>query len=251
MRLGGILIATTALFLWAAPAPAQNLGTGLSALQIGVACAPPPALVMEPHDAIHVLGGQDSEGRQALGDQDRVILSAGVARGLAVGQEYFLRRVNIDPSVPGMRYGPTTTSGWVTIAAVNDNNAIATVERPCGPILSGDFIEPFVRPNPPADIDRAQPGGQLDFGTLGRVMFGNEQHHNSAAGDYVLIDQGTDHGLTPGMHIALYRDPDVAGMPLVEIGEAGVVSVAATISLVRVNVSKAEIKTGDYVVPKR
>jgi hypothetical protein len=108
-----------------------------------------------------------------------------------------------------------------------------------------------VRPEPPANLERVETSGRLDFTALGRILFGEEAHNNSAVGDFMLIDQGSDRGFKPGAPVALYRDPEQAGMPLVAIGEAAVVSVGPTMALVRVNQARTEVRTGDYVVPRR
>ena len=42
-----------------------------------------------------------------------------------------------------------------------------------------------------------------------------------------------------------------AGLPLVAIGEAVVVSVGPMMSLVRVNAAKTEVQVSDYVVPRK
>ena len=254
MRFGGIVPAALVLGLVASdvsPASAQTLSANLTPIQIGIACAPPPRLVPESTDAVRVLGAQHAEAKEVLGDQDLLVLGGGAARGLAIGQEYFVRRISPDPSMHGVTMWPAVTSGWIRVIAVNENTAIAHVQRTCGPIHAGDYIEPFVRPEPPMDIDRVDTSGRLDFTALGRVLIGKEERNNSAVGDFVLIDQGQDRGFVPGSQIALYRDPSAEGLPLVAIGEAAVVSVGPTMALVRVNQARTEIRTGDYVVPRR
>ena len=251
MRSGWYVLAALVLGLAARPAPAQTLSADLSPLQLGIACAPPPVRVRESLDVIRVLGAQASEPRAVMGIGDMIVLSGGATRGVAVGQEYFVRRLLVDPSVHGEDDWPTHTSGWLTIVAVNATTAIAAVENACGAIMTGDYIEPFVRPTPPAAVDVVDTSGQLDFTALGRVLFGNDAALTSAAGDFVLIDQGVDRGFAPGAHVALYRDPGEPGVPLVAIGEAAVVSVGPEMSLVRVNMARTEVRTGDYVVPRK
>jgi hypothetical protein len=251
MRFGGYVLGTLALTLTALPSSGQTLSANMSPLQIGIACAPPPILALESPEAIRVLGAQNSEPKTLLGEQDLLVLNGGFAGGLVVGQEFFLRRLDINPSMPGVSAWPIVTSGWISIIAVNDTTAIANVLRTCGPILTGDHLEAFVRPEPPLNVERVETSRQLDFTALGRVLFGKEGHDISSVGEFLLIDQGADRGFTPGAPIALYRDPEEMGMPLVAIGEAAVVSVGPTMALVRVNQARTEVRTGDYVVPRR
>jgi len=250
MRSGGLVTATIVLSLAAVTSSAQT-GARLSPLQIGIACAPPPVLVRLGPDAIRVVAAQDVDPREVLGVPETFVLSGGTARGLALGQEFYVRRVMVDESVPGDPPRPVLTSGWVTIVAANETTAIAAVEHACGPIMAGDHLEPFVAPIPPPDAERVDASGRLDFTAMGRVVYGSEEHRNIAAGDFLLIDQGTDRGFAPGARVAFYRDPETAGVPLVAIGEAVVISVGPTMALVRVNAANGEVRSGDYVVPRR
>ena len=140
MRLGGFTFAIILTGLGTLPASAQALGDNLSALQIAIACAPPPVAAKERPDAVRVLGAQASEPKTILGQTDRLVLSGGSARGIAVGQEYFIRRLIVDPAVPGKkdRAWPVHTSGWITIVAVSETTAIATVRNMCSAIGNGD-----------------------------------------------------------------------------------------------------------------
>src|SRR5688572_85301 len=134
MRFGGSVLGFLVLTLAALPASGQTLSANMTPLQVGIACAPPPVLVSESADAIRVLGAQNSEPKTLLGELDLLVLNAGFARGLAVGQEFFLRRLNIAPDMPTVSAWPVVTSGWISIIAVNDTTAIANVLRTCGPI---------------------------------------------------------------------------------------------------------------------
>ncbi|MBI4485130.1 MAG: hypothetical protein HY655_03880 [Acidobacteria bacterium] len=250
MRFGGLVTAAIVFSLAAVTSSAQTLSR-LSALQIGIACAPPPVLVQLAPDAIRVVAAQDVDPREVLGVPETFVLSGGAARGLALGQEYYVRRVMVDQSLHGDPPRPVLTSGWVTIVGVNETTAVAAVENACGPIMAGDYLEPFAAPNPPPDTERVDASGRLDFTAMGLVVYGSEQHRNVAAGDFLLIDQGVDRGFAPGARVAFYRDPETVGLPLVAIGEAVVVSVGPTMSLVRVNTASGEVRSGDYVVPRR
>jgi hypothetical protein len=251
MRFGGYFLTAFVIALAARPSAAQTLSADLTPIQIGVACAPPPLKASENLEAIRVLGAQESEPRALLGLEDTIVVGGGTSRGVSVGAQYFVRRLVVDPSVHGEDQWPVHTSGWVTIVAADERTSIASVVKACGPIMAGDYLEPFVRPDPPPTVDRVDTSGRLDFTALGRVLYGNDAQTTTGVGDYVLIDQGTDRGFTPGAYVALYRDPEAPGMPLVAIGEAAVVSVGAEMSLLRVNLARTEVRTGDYVVPRR
>lgn len=251
MRIGGCILATTILSLAATILPAQTTGTRLAALQTGIACAPPPVVVTGTPDAIHIVAAQAAEPREVLGEQDMIVLSGGAARGMAPGQEYFVRRPILDPGARGNPPHPVQTSGWITVVAVDEQTSIAMVDKSCGPILAGDYIEPFVVPDPPPDAEAVDTTGELDFAAMGRVLYGNDKHDSSSVGQFVLIDQGADLGLAPGARVAVYRDPGMTNVPLVAIGEAKIMSVGPKMALARVNAARTEVRTGDYVVPRK
>jgi hypothetical protein len=71
------------------------------------------------------------------------------------------------------------------------------------------------------------------------------------AGDFVLIDRGSDQGVAPGARFALYRDVKMTGMPLASLGEAVVISTSQTMSLTRITRARDAIVRGDYVAARK
>jgi hypothetical protein len=70
-------------------------------------------------------------------------------------------------------------------------------------------------------------------------------------GGYVLIDRGTDQGVTAGERYAIYRDIRSAGMPLASVGEAVVLSTGKTLALTKITSAHDAVLSGDYVAPRR
>ena len=66
----------------------------------------------------------------------------------------------------------------------------------------------------------------------------------------MLIDRGADYNVAVGSHFAIYRDREVTGLPLTPIGEATVVSVGPTLSVVRITQARDAVLTRDVVVPR-
>jgi hypothetical protein len=135
--------------------------------------------------------------------------------------------------------------------AVNASTAIATLDHLCGPMAQGDYLEPFVAPVVPPGADRDEAPGEPDFTSMGLIVTGNENRSAMGAGDFVLIDRGSDQGIAPGARLALYRAIGGAGMPLAALGEAVVISTSAKMSLTRITRSRDAVHSGDYFVPRR
>jgi len=227
----------------AAVAAAQN------ALQLGAGCAPRAAAALPPVDALRLIGAQDSVARQLFGPGDLVIIGGGRARGVALGQQFFVRR----PAQGTSRRGPraVTTSGWIRVVAVDDTTAIALVDFACDGLLAGDHLEAYVPPALPLDANRTDTQGELDFSAPGRLLFGDNERTAGATGDFMVTDIGETRGAAPGMRFAIYRDVNAPGLPLAVVGEAIVVFTDAETSVVRLTRTRDAIYGGDLLIPRR
>ena len=253
MSLHRILAATALLALAAPAAHAQPPADSLTPIQTAVACALPPATSRgAPAAALRVIGAQDTVPRSLFGQRDLLVVNGGSANGVQLGQQYFVRRrqgfgvayVNRSPHA-------VRTAGWIRVVAVNDTTAIAIVEHGCDGIIEGDYLDTFVAPVVPPGADSADTSGTLDFASLGRVLFGDEDRRTGGNGEYMAIDRGADQGVSPGAHFAVYRDLGVGGLPLASIGEVTVVSTGPTMAVVRINLARDAVKSGDFVVPRK
>jgi hypothetical protein len=256
------VVATCALLALAAISPrsasAQMPDDGLSPLQVSLACALPPATSATRSNTFHVIGAQDTVARSIFSERDLLIVDGGAARGIAVGQRYFVRR---PVSSPPFRNNTKAivTDGWIRIVAANQTTAIAFVERSCGAIETGDYLDTFAPPPVPADAIVTDRAGDPDFGALGRVLFGEQESDIGGAGSYMVVDRGTEQGLAPGARFAIYRnvqdwmpgyDAPRTQLPLTSIGEGVVVTTSQKMSVIRILAARDAVRRGDYVVPR-
>lgn len=237
--------------LTAGTASAQTDPAPLTALEIGVACAPPPTFAGPPDHAPRVIGAQTATTRGLFGPHDLLVLDGGTAAGLQLDQRFFVRRQNRFALAAGQYGQGARTSAWIRVVAVNASTAIAAVEHICGAIFKDDYLEPFVAPEVPAGADRDETPGEPDFTSLARVVAGNENRQTAGAGDFMLIDRGSDQGVALGARFAVYRDVGVAGMPLAAIGEAIVVSTGRAVALTRITRAIDAVRSGDYVALRK
>ena len=263
-RVIGAIACGLAVWLAAsAPTGAQSNVDQMSQLQIALACAPPPVIGTAPHDVLHVAGAQTASARSLFDGHDILVLDAGADKGVALGQEFFIRRrVTIgmfitDESTPRGVH----TAAWARVVAVDANRSLAAVEHDCGPIYQGDYLEPFVAPAVPANIDKTDTSGNPDFESAGRIVFGDYEHATAGVGEFMIVDKGADQGATPGTRYAVYRSVDMwwqqgdhikhPPMPLASVGEAVVVSSAKSLSVVRIVAGRDAIRSGDLIVPRK
>jgi len=232
-------------------ASAQEPSPAMTPLEIAVGCAPPPTFDV-PKAQFRVVGAQDVVTRTELANHDVVVIDGGTEGGLRVGQQFFVRRANRFGMTQGAagRQGVRTV-GWVRITAVNDSTALAQIDHLCGPVASHDYLEPFVAPVIPAGADRDEAPGEPDFKALGRIVAGNEGRSEMGAGDFALIDRGSEQGVTPGARFSLYRDLKTEPMPMASVGEAVVISTSAKMALARITRAVGPITNGDFVAPRK
>lgn len=245
------LVAAAAL-LAAAPVWAQSSTevTGPRTLtRAMVACTDVPVTAI-PTARLVVSGphGIDRRGLFALGD--RVVIARMADDGLMVGQRFAVRRLQGDPKAfprEGEGFGAVRTAGFLTITAMDEVNALATIDQACGEIMVGDYLDVYTEPLLPATAAALAPP---DFSDRARVLKGIDGRAIAGDGDVMSIDRGTVHGIMAGARFAIYRDPK-NGLPLVHLAEA-VVLEAGELTSKAVLVKVVDVvSTDDIAVPRR
>jgi hypothetical protein len=217
------------------------------ASEIELACAPTLTIMPErqPVHALHVVGGQDTVQRVLFGTRDLVAISGGSSAGMQLDQRYAIRRAYTFGRPEKGQLQTIHTTGMLRIVAVNDVTAIAQIEQVCDGVIAGDYLEPYVVPA--QLLLNENPAATLDFSSLGRVLFGDEERRIAAPGDFVMLARG-DAPLAPGTRVALYRDLQTPGVPLVAIGEGVIVSMQNDSPVMRIISARDAVRGGDYVV---
>jgi hypothetical protein len=168
-------------------------------------CAPVAATAaVAPPDALRITGGQDTQARESYTQGDFVTLNAGRNQGLKIGQEFFVRRVRTARGTPtGLQPVPAIrTTGWIKVYALDDDLSLATITYSCDAMRVGDYLEPMTLPVPvvPGPVQ-----GKPDRTNYARVVSGNDGRFEFSPGDFLVIDQGSAQGITPGAHFVIYR----------------------------------------------
>jgi hypothetical protein len=229
---------------------AQSEPRTLSASALAIACAPTLALTPAPEGALRIVGSQDSAPRSLFGPRELVVVDGGAQAGVQLGQEYFIRRQFAFGGPSRSRPQLLHTTGWLRIVAVNDTTAIAQLDSICDGVRTGDYLEPFAAPVEPASEAATLDFSSLDFSSLSRVMFGDEERRIGGTGDFMLIEYGAA-GVSPGTRVAVYRDLRTPGLPLVAVGEGVIVSFSNGTPLMRITAARDAVVSGDYIVPRR
>jgi hypothetical protein len=238
-----------ALVLSAAPAHAQQSeAAALSGLNHDAGCAPSSPSV-KPVSALTVGAGREM-GKSLFGIGDAVVIRGGTAQGVKAGDEYYVRRVVDDrftEQQPGVYRVSVHTAGAVQILEAQEDAAIATVTYACDGVMQGDFLERFERPAIPA----ADVGASPDYAHPARLILGAERRQSAAAGQFMVVDRGSDHGLRPGQQLTIFRRTLPEGGPVAMVGKATVFTVLSESSVVRIESSLDAVYVGDLVAIHR
>jgi hypothetical protein len=237
---------------------AQSVPRMLSPSGFAIACAPSLVLTAPPTDVLRIVGSQDSVLRSLFGPNELVVVDGGTQAGVQLGQEYFVRRPfkfgRVSSSGPPYSSSEPPymvhTTGWLRVVALNDTTAIAQIDMACDGVRAGDYLEPFAAPVEPSASATPIPFAELDFSSLSRVMYGDEERRIGGTGDFMLLEYQAA-GVAPGMRVALYRDLRTPDLPLTMVGEGVIVSVTNGTPLMRITSARDAIMSGDYVVPHK
>jgi hypothetical protein len=242
LRAGVVLLAS------AVPAAAQR-GPAPTAVSvppdiISLACA--PALAHEvPATPLRITGGQETGARTTHAPGDLVTINAGARNGIAVGQEFYTRRVLEGQGRVGQDNPDTIrTSGWIRVWAVDDEMSLATITHACETVDVGDYLEPFALPAVP---ETSTATSIPERGNYGHVLPGQDRRTTFGQGDYLVVDRGSNQGVAPGARFVVYHDQKVPGNFLFQVAEAVAVDVKADSSTLRVLTAIDAIYEGDYV----
>ena len=246
-------LAAAAILAAASPLVAQKgpaaTTTRLSPEILSLACAP-RATFEEPSTAMRVSGGQDSFVRLTHAPGDLVTINVGKKNGIEVGQEFYVRRVQVNELAEITKNTPATirTTGWIKVWAVDEEWSLTTVTHACDTIEIGDFLEPFALPTlPNVSKERLKP----ERNNYARVLGGDDRRTTFGTGDYLVIDHGSDQGIQSGSQFVLYRNKQQAENFLYILGEGVAVDVKPTVTTVHVTQSSDAIQKGDLVALRR
>lgn len=241
-----LTVATLPAVAQRGPAPGR---VGLPEEVLAMACSPSPLFDM-PDQSLRVTGGQDSFARRSFAPGDLVTINAGTDNGIEVGQEYYVRRIQVHADQRPTRLTPASrrTAGWLKVYAVDKEMSLATIVHACDTIDVDDYLEPFVMPVvPKTSTEKIKP--QRD--NYGKILFGTDMRRSFGKGDFFVVDRGSDHGVAPGDRFVIYRDKHRAENFLYDLGEAVAVEVKPETSTLQVLISRDAFMEGDYVAIRK
>jgi len=243
-----VIVAAFATLI-AAPVYAQSTEvTGQWTLNAAMVMCTDLPVTTRPVPRLVVAGPHVTDGRHAM-TGGLIVINRSPEDGLAIGQRYVAQRMRSDKmmfSPKNEGFGDLRVAGVVTVRAIDENNALASVDFACDSVEIGDMLEPYAERSLPSV---AMPSMKPEFTDRAKILFGIDNRVMFGTGDVFSIERGTVHGVTPGARYAIYRDFH-NNLPLVYVADVVVMTVEALTSRVVVTQMADSIEPGDIAVPR-
>ena len=219
----------------------------LSGLTRDLACAPSSPAV-KPTPALVVVGGREPR-KTLFGTGDALVIRGGASQGIKAGDEFFIRRIVDDrynEHEPGVYPVSISTAGTAQIVEAQNDFAVAVITYGCDGVTDGDYLERY---EPPVALSSLA-GMTPDYASPARLILGAERRQMGGAGEFMVLDRGSDHGLQPGQQLTIFRRTVPDG-PIATVGAATVYAVQPGSSVVRIDRSMDAVYVGDLVAIHR
>jgi hypothetical protein len=192
-----------------------------------------------------------------LSVSDIVYVDGGRQAGLTPGEVFTVINAEgpvkhpLDRSTVGHLY---RYQGRVRVLSVQEDTGIAEVVHACRGISVGNLLKPFT----PEPVPMARHSGVIpvndpmpreNLQEAPTVILSAEGIESLGQGHVVYIDRGALHDVTPGDIFTVYRVTP-PGLPLLPVGEVGVLSVGDETSLARIIESRSLMHVGDRLDPE-
>jgi carboxypeptidase family protein len=227
------------------PAPAV---VPLAREQLDTICRPAkPGSTIGPFGTI--ISNRQGDGRALYSKGDQVLISGGLDHGLDVGRNVVvIRYFHADRSADkkGTPLMGEHTAGLVQIVNVTSDTARGVVVHTCNEIRQGDLLAAFM----PAPSMKLAGSGAPVYNSAARILFADSGQMLGAPGRFMVIDQGTEHGIYAGQRVTLFRKRLESPAPAV-LGEAVVIAVKGKSSTIRIERATDAITSGDLAAPQR
>ncbi len=210
-------------------------------------------------EATATITGSENRSIRDFSVDDIVYIDAGRKQGITSGSEFtVLRQLELVNSPNGGVLGAAVDQvGHITIVAVQEDAAIATVSPGCYELQVGDTIVPYNQEPIPliTEMPKIDPFAQIDTSKdVGFIVRTEDSLISSGKGNLINVDLGLNKNVAPGDIFVLFRDnPSSIGktnqrFPEIFLGHAVALKSNQNTSLMKIITSVQEILVGDKIV---
>jgi hypothetical protein len=188
-----------------------------------------------------------------LGIGDLFYVTSGAADALRVGNELTILEVGGRLAAPKGKKSPGLLAhkrGRARIIRIDAKQAVARVEKSCGPVMIGNSLVPYTEREGILGHDLGFAGAVFDQGALsGRIILMESEFVQIAQGQLALIDLGTDQGVQFGQQLTVFH-PAEKNAPPEALGNVIIIDAGKTTSTIKVLSAKDALRLDDIVQVK-
>lgn len=199
---------------------------------------------------IKILAAEHGEEKVLLTDADLCFINRGSKGGVAVDQLFLIVEAGsdvVDP-VSGANLGAIGLKrGRARVVAVDETRATVRLEKSCGQIMVGYYLVPFSEGAILQGQDQGyEPAPAEGEGVSGRVIYLIDTLEQAATGYWVLINLGTENGVTVGRQLVAFRRVQ-GDVPRQAIANLVVIDAGPTTATLKVLSAKDVLRLGTEV----
>jgi hypothetical protein len=203
--------------------------------------------------ALKIAASEQGGERMILGMGDLFYINIGPGDVLQAGGELTILEMGGRLDAPKGKKSPGLLAykrGRAKIVRLDAKQAVARVEKSCGPVMVGNSLLPYQEREGVFGHDLGYAGAVFSQGALsGRIIFMDNEFVQIAQGQLALIDLGTDQGIQFGQQLTVFHLAEKIGPPEA-VGNVIVVDAGRTTSAIKVLSAKDAVRLDDIVQVK-
>ncbi|MFZ2055163.1 MAG: hypothetical protein WAU81_13325 [Candidatus Aminicenantales bacterium] len=202
-----------------------------------------------------IAGAEKGYEKTILSDADIVFLNKGKNAGLEVGQVFLV--VEIGDSLGD--FGRLANKrGRVHVIFLEDERAVARIEKSCGQLMVGDYLLPFEELETLLGKDIGyEIYAEGETGPVGNIIYLERDYNQIGSGGWAIIDIGDEAGIQVGQQLTIYKriqNPKTLefrkDLPKIGVGSSIVISTGKRTATVKVLSCWDSISMGQTVQSK-
>lgn len=182
-----------------------------------------------------------------LADGDLIFVNKGKNDGLEIGQVFLI--IEIGDKIGGFGY-LASKRGRAFVIFLEDNRAVARLEKTCGRVMVGNYLVPFEEKESLLGKDLSfEAFAEGNSGAVGNIIYLERDYNQIGSGGWALIDIGEESGIQVGQQMTIYKKIR-EDLPREGIGNIVVIETRAKTATVKVLSCSDAIRKGMQVQAK-
>jgi peptidoglycan-associated lipoprotein len=205
---------------------------------------------------LRIIEAERSDQKTYLTEDDIVFINKGKADGIEMGQVFQI--LEVGNKIGNLGY-VAIKQGRVNVICLEDNRAVARVEKTFGRVMLGNYLVPFEEKEGILGKDLGYeafcaPGS----GPIGHIIFVDRDYIQIGSGAWAIIDIGEDSGIQVGQQMTVFRakredlpvqvyKTKTGDLPVQGIGNVVVIDTGAKTATIKVLSCSDSIRKGQWV----